>query len=397
MRRIRFHGLVRLANRVRTELAGPVSVEHRERLRAHVQRAVSVVSATLAQHGADLRAVPAPSRRAVAFLRSIDFDQVAVSEVALPAAPPGNLYVPGLRAYIADITERMARAVAGVMPPPADPGCEAVRLEIAALAESLNGRLASGMSLDRLNPQSRDAAAWVLLFGNASRYGQYLAAVRRALDVFEGMVPRSLWPRPLLVSFRPMRSLYRFRTRPDGTEICLATPFVGVDDAGFQTLAAHMFRTSRRPRQELFDLTVSPGYQELARALDCGGGATQQVKGLAHDLDESFQRVNGRYFAGTMARPRLKWSGTLTGRKFGHYNFADDTLVVSSTLDRPGIPAFVIDHVMHHELLHKKHGLQWNSGRGCAHTPAFREEERQFEQFDEADAWLQKLAGERPR
>jgi hypothetical protein len=46
---------------------------------------------------------------------------------------------------------------------------------------------------------------------------------------------------------------------------------------------------------------------------------------------------------------------------------------------------------MHHELLHKKHGLRWERGRSHAHTGEFRREERMFEKYHEADQYLHAL------
>ena len=63
---------------------------------------------------------------------------------------------------------------------------------------------------------------------------------------------------------------------------------------------------------------------------------------------------------------------------FGHYEFVGDSIVVSSVLDDEDVPAFVVDFIMFHELLHKKHGLRWRAGRAMAHTPAFRQDERRL-------------------
>jgi hypothetical protein len=66
--------------------------------------------------------------------------------------------------------------------------------------------------------------------------------------------------------------------------------------------------------------------------------------------------------------------------------------MISRALDRPDVPEFVVDHVMHHELLHKKHGLRWQDGRGVAHTREFRSEEVRFAQYEPADQFLRQLA-----
>lgn len=82
----------------------------------------------------------------------------------------------------------------------------------------------------------------------------------------------------------------------------------------------------------------------------------------------------------------------MAGCKFGHYDFTTDEIQISPMLDTPDVPAFVVDFVMYHELLHKRFGLRWSNGRGAAHTPVFRREERRFERFNEAEAALNRLA-----
>ena len=118
----------------------------------------------------------------------------------------------------------------------------------------------------------------------------------------------------------------------------------------------------------------------------------EATRGAFHDLIESFDRVNARYFEGKMARPRITWSRSFTGRKFGHYDTVKDWVMVSSTLDSASVPAFVVDFLMFHELLHKKHGIRWVNDRGHAHTSAFYAEEKTFEGHELAEQWLTKLA-----
>ena len=78
----------------------------------------------------------------------------------------------------------------------------------------------------------------------------------------------------------------------------------------------------------------------------------------------------------------------------GHYQPAADTVMISITLDDPGVPDYAIDLVMYHELLHKKMGAQQINGRRYAHTETFREEERKFRYYAEARAFLDKLGAE---
>ena len=116
------------------------------------------------------------------------------------------------------------------------------------------------------------------------------------------------------------------------------------------------------------------------------------AQGCVHDLETSFARVNAAYFGGVMAKPRLVWNRALTGRKFGHYRQATDTVMLSVSLDAAGVPAWVVDFVMYHELLHKKHGITLVNGRRLVHTAAFRAEERRFAVHEQAERFLKDLA-----
>jgi predicted metal-dependent hydrolase len=93
-----------------------------------------------------------------------------------------------------------------------------------------------------------------------------------------------------------------------------------------------------------------------------------------------------------MDQPNLTWNKTLTHRKFGHYQANTDTVMLSISLDKSSTPAYVIEFVMYHELLHKQLGVVTNRGRRYAHTKAFREAEARFPQQEQAQAYLNKLS-----
>lgn len=93
------------------------------------------------------------------------------------------------------------------------------------------------------------------------------------------------------------------------------------------------------------------------------------------ELSESFNRINSSYFEEFMEKPNLKW-GQDAFRKLGHYEYASNTVVISSVFR--GEPEY-LDYIMHHELLHKKHGNKvTKSGRSIHHSKAFREDEAKY-------------------
>jgi hypothetical protein len=151
-------------------------------------------------------------------------------------------------------------------------------------------------------------------------------------------------------------------------------------------------RAGKRSAPAIEKAQMSDGYQAVLLDFENAQGRVEQTGGATHDLAESFERVNKAYFDGRIERPRLAWIRTPTGSVFGHYDSIHDRLCISSTLDHPGVPAFVLDHVMHHELLHKKHGTTWRDNRRHSHTPAFRKDEKAFHRFGEANQFLSRVS-----
>ena len=92
-------------------------------------------------------------------------------------------------------------------------------------------------------------------------------------------------------------------------------------------------------------------------------------------LQDSFDRMNERYFNGLMARPNLTW-GRRSTTLLGTYTYATDTIMISAALKEA--PEELLDSVVHHEMLHKKHKFSCTGGRTHSHTAAFRKDEALF-------------------
>ena len=61
-------------------------------------------------------------------------------------------------------------------------------------------------------------------------------------------------------------------------------------------------------------------------------------RGRVHDLDALFDRLNERYFNGSLHKPTLGWSPQTSRRRLGHYDAAHDAIVISSIFDRQQVP-----------------------------------------------------------
>ena len=109
-------------------------------------------------------------------------------------------------------------------------------------------------------------------------------------------------------------------------------------------------------------------------------------------LLESFQRVNSAYFNGMMDDTSLRW-GKSSFRKLGSYEYGSDTITLSTLLQSDTL---LLDYVMHHEMLHKKHKFVANKTRSFHHTAAFKKDEKKFNDWEKCENGL-KMLGRKKR
>ncbi len=92
-------------------------------------------------------------------------------------------------------------------------------------------------------------------------------------------------------------------------------------------------------------------------------------------LKASFDRVNRKYFKGFIEQPNLKW-GNNSFSRLGTYEYGSNTVTLSAVLEDD---SELLDYVMYHELLHKKHKFKSRNTRSYHHTPEFKRDEKKFE------------------
>jgi len=109
-------------------------------------------------------------------------------------------------------------------------------------------------------------------------------------------------------------------------------------------------------------------------------------------LGESFNRVNEKYFFGLVERPNLTWHDSI--RRLGSYEYGTDTISMSKVL---GADTNLLDYVMYHEMLHKKHKFHCKNGRTHHHTKEFREMERKFDDSQEMEERIKSLVRHKAR
>ena len=114
-------------------------------------------------------------------------------------------------------------------------------------------------------------------------------------------------------------------------------------------------------------------------------------QGLHYDLEALFDDLNQRFFQGWMGRPNLSWAQAAARRNLAHYDPAHNAILVSRVFDSPRIPREVLEYVLYHEMLHLRFPVRMRGSRRCVHSAEFRQEERRFPGWAEAEAALKRL------
>jgi hypothetical protein len=116
-----------------------------------------------------------------------------------------------------------------------------------------------------------------------------------------------------------------------------------------------------------------------------------RARGRVHDLQAMLDRLNSDYFGGAI-RARIGWgrSGARPGRrsiKTGVYLHHASAIRIHPALDREDVPAYYVEAVVFHEMLHEVVPPQERGGRRIVHGSEFRARERLFPGYARARSW----------
>lgn len=119
-------------------------------------------------------------------------------------------------------------------------------------------------------------------------------------------------------------------------------------------------------------------------------------EGVALDLREVYSELNERYFEGRI-EARITWGKAATGTcrrrrsaslQLGSYSYEDKLIRVHGVLDEPSVPRYVVEAVVHHEMLHADMPPEVRNGKRQYHTPEFRRRERLYRNLWRAERWI---------
>ena len=178
------------------------------------------------------------------------------------------------------------------------------------------------------------------------------------------------------------------------SDVLQGAPLV-IFEAAAAILLARLYRR-RAPAELLISYrryTAAPRTRRRMAALRGVRGRRVKTgpRGAIYDLAPMFTRLNRRYFGGRLHRPRLGWSERTWRTQFGCFDPALDQIVLSRWLDRAAVPAYAVEYVLFHEMLHVKHPLRAARCGMEAHSRRFREEEQRYVHYPRARKFLDRL------
>jgi hypothetical protein len=121
------------------------------------------------------------------------------------------------------------------------------------------------------------------------------------------------------------------------------------------------------------------------------------ARGEFFDLEAMRDEVNRQYFGGRL-EVAITWGkngSALRGRKkrgfsvrLGSYHERENLVRIHPVLDRADVPFYVVESIVHHEMVHAVVPTERGKSRRIVHGPEFRRLEKLYRRHEEAEAWL---------
>lgn len=208
--------------------------------------------------------------------------------------------------------------------------------------------------------------------------------VLRLLESFSG--------RKLKIKFNENRStMLSVRWEPDHVKISMHRMFLHAPRNVMESLACYIRKENRSLGHE-----VKRFIDENIHTLDYSSTVNRKqlvTQGNMYDLNALYQKVNQEYFDGHLDL-KITWYGRTERKKcyqvnLGLYQSLLKLIKIHKKLDHPLVPEYVVESVVHHEMLHYVHPPAYDEkGVHRIHTASFCKGEKEFLQYEQAKQWI---------
>lgn len=357
-------------------------------LETYVREVLSAVHSICREHRTQPKSLPRPSREAYEFFRKIDRSGISATgrTAKRGTSSPKALSVPGVVRAEHRFLDRVNTMLAAHTPAHVVHSlAPQLRSEVSRLHDACER--AGGTPAELPTPSRRSFS--LLGFLNMSdALEQYVAtadAVRRGIEriASNAAIARN-------VRLNELGGIYRYRLRGADCMFRVSPGFMAGDDEAVDLLLRDaLLERDDGVRKALHEFCQSEDFTSIVQEIEDVTAPPPMTRGAVYDLAEMCERIRTRMFDPPLDPPAaLTWTSNRTYRSFGHYSSLHDRVTVSRSLDDSRVPRYAVEFVMYHELLHKRHGIGFATGRRAIHTAAFRDDERRFPRYAEARAFL---------
>lgn len=171
--------------------------------------------------------------------------------------------------------------------------------------------------------------------------------------------------------------------------------FGGASEDVLEAIVRHFF--TKVPARELRQLRSRiMDYVEQNRLKTLNGNLPRvnPPKGKVYDLDRVRRKVTRRYVPERLSErlaPRMSWSCRVTPSLMGKWierpPGTRNLIIINRLLDNKKVPAFYIEYIVYHEILHELFPIRRQAGRWVHHSVEFRRREKTFPLYREARLW----------
>ncbi len=120
----------------------------------------------------------------------------------------------------------------------------------------------------------------------------------------------------------------------------------------------------------------------------------QHPQGQQYDLKPIFDELNRRYFDNSIDAGLTWMSVGLSRRrrsiKLGSYSEDQNLIRMHPVLDHKRVPAYVVESILYHEMIHAHIKSEVVNGRHIRHGRRFKQWMNRYPRYEEAERWLKK-------
>lgn len=392
---IQIRGIVKAAQEAQSSLNHGIEPKSVLAFKAFVTNCVETIERLCVQESMVPEQLLLWSHSAYCFLKSIDLDNLPMIKSHTASQQQPRLCLKNIKRQQKTILEQISNLASSPTPD-------------AGMLQTLSNTLAQTVALietacyqKQLTPanltnSARSLYAWMKFLADETHLRLHVKTTHQLQQIAQSIKKAHCLELTAVVEIAYLTGLYKSKRHGKTATIVINQGFMVASPQVLTALVqATLVGKSPEPTKVIRDFASSSEYSRVLLELELHAAAqAEQSKGKYYDLEQLFEQVNRQYFASSLSKPRLSWSQSNTYRKFGHYQPATDRVVLSSTLDDATVPAFVVEFVLYHELLHKYHKAKWSGNRRMVHTSEFKRDEQQFKFYKQAYQWLSKLASQ---